>query len=153
MYAWCPKHQHEVINPLVTAWKRKNLWSPLSRGNTFFLLRMRNLLFLLETSGSFCKFNSFLFLIFNLIFNFFKFIYSFPTTVSHLSYNTDLDPCDFWLFPKLRGCRYETIKEMKESGTKVIDTVTKEDFHGAFHKFLERYNKCIVAGGDNSEGD
>ena len=25
----------------------------------------------------------------------------------------DLAPCDFWLFPKLRGCRYETIEEMK----------------------------------------
>ena len=45
----------------------------------------------------------------------------------------DLAPCDFWLFPKLRGCRrYETIEEMKESMTKVIDTFTQEDFDGAF---------------------
>ena len=29
---------------------------------------------------------------------------------------------DFWLFPELRGCRYETIWEMKEAVTKVIDT-------------------------------
>ena len=34
---------------------------------------------------------------------------------------------DFWLFPKLRGCRYETI-EMKEAVTKVIDMLTQEDF-------------------------
>ena len=40
--------------------------------------------------------------------------------------------CDFWLFPKLRGCRYETIEEMKEAVTKVIDTLTQEDFHRAF---------------------
>ena len=40
--------------------------------------------------------------------------------------------CDFWLFPKLRGCRYETIEEMKEAVAKVIDTLTQEDFHGAF---------------------
>ena len=52
---------------------------------------------------------------------------------------------DFWLFPKLRGCRYETI-EMKEAVTKVIDTLTQEDFHGAFQKLLERYKKCIAAG-------
>ena len=25
----------------------------------------------------------------------------------------DLAPCNFWLFPKLRGCRYETTEEMK----------------------------------------
>ena len=28
---------------------------------------------------------------------------------------------------------------MKESVTKVIDTLTLEDFHGAFQKLLERY--------------
>ena len=36
---------------------------------------------------------------------------------------------------------------MKESVTKVIDTLTQENFHGAFQKLLEWYNKCIAAGG------
>ena len=65
----------------------------------------------------------------------------------------DLAPCDFWFFPKLRGCRYETIEEMKEAVTKVIDTLTQADFHGAFHKLVKRYNKCIEAGGEYLEGD
>ena len=65
----------------------------------------------------------------------------------------DLGPCDLCLFPKLRGCRYETIEEMKEAVTKVIDTLTQEDFHGVFQKLLEWYNKCIAAGGDYFEGD
>ena len=51
-------------------------------------------------------------------------------------YNTDFAPRDFLLFHKLRGCSYETIEEMKEAVTKVIDTLTKEDFHGAFQKLL-----------------
>ncbi len=63
----------------------------------------------------------------------------------------DLAPCNFWLFPKLRGCRYETTEEMKEAVTKAIDT--QNDFHGAFQKLLEQYNKCIAAGGDYFEGD
>ena len=42
---------------------------------------------------------------------------------------------------------------MKVVATKVIDTLTQEDFHGAFEKLLEQYNKCIVAGGDYFEGD
>ena len=42
---------------------------------------------------------------------------------------------------------------MKEALTKVIDTLTQEDFHGAFQKLLERYNKCIAAGGDYFQGD
>ena len=74
-------------------------------------------------------------------------------TVPQPPYSPDLAPHDFWFFPKLRGCRYEIIEEMKEAVTKVIDTLTQEDFHGAFQKLLERYNKCIASGGDYLEGD
>ena len=73
-------------------------------------------------------------------------------TVPQPPYSPDLAPCDFWLFPKLRGCRYETIEEMKEAVTKVIDTLTQEDFPWAFQRFLERH-KCIAASGDYFEGD
>ena len=68
-------------------------------------------------------------------------------TVSHPPYSPHIAPCDFWLFPKLRGCRYEIIEEMKAAGTKVIDALTQEDFHGAFQTL------CIAAGGDDFEGD
>ena len=60
--------------------------------------------------------------------------------VPHPPYSPDLAPCDFWLFPKLRVCHYETIEEMKEAVTKLIDTLTQEDFYGAFKKLLEQYN-------------
>ena len=57
-------------------------------------------------------------------------------TVPHRPYSPYVVPCDFCLFPKLkeklRGCCYETIEEMKEAVTKIIDTVTQEDFHEAF---------------------
>ena len=49
-------------------------------------------------------------------------------TVPQPPYSPDLAPCDFWLFPKLRGCLDETIEEMKEAVTKVIDSLTQEDF-------------------------
>ena len=42
---------------------------------------------------------------------------------------------------------------MKEAVTKVIDTLTQEDFNGVFQKLLERYNKSITAGADYFEGD
>ncbi len=73
-------------------------------------------------------------------------------TVPQPRYSPDLGLCDFWLFPKLRGCRYETTEEMKEPMAKVIDTFTQEDLHGAFQKMLEQY-KCIAARGDYFEGD
>ena len=74
-------------------------------------------------------------------------------TVPHHPYSPDLAPCDFWLFPKPRGCCYETIEEMKAAVMKVIHMLTQENFHGAFQKLLEWYNKCIAARGDYFEGD
>ena len=74
-------------------------------------------------------------------------------TISHSPYSPDLAPCDFCLFPKLKGCRYETIEEMKGAVTKVIDTLSQEDFYGALQKLLERHNRWIAAGGDYLEGN
>ena len=48
---------------------------------------------------------------------------------------------------------YILSSEMKEAMTNVIDTLIQDDFHGAFQKLLERYKKCIEAGGDYFEGD
>ena len=63
-------------------------------------------------------------------------------TVLHPPYSRDFAPCDFCLFLKLKekliGCRYETIEKMKEAVTKVIDTLSQEDFHGAFQKLIDR---------------
>ena len=42
---------------------------------------------------------------------------------------------------------------MKEALTKIIDTLTQDEFHRALEKLLERYNKWIAAGGDYFEGD
>ena len=74
-------------------------------------------------------------------------------TVRQPTYSPGLSPCDFWLFPKLRGCRYETIEEMKEAAMNVIDTLTQENFYGAFQKLMKRYNMCIAARSDYFEVD
>ena len=49
-------------------------------------------------------------------------------TVPQPPYSRDLAPYDFWLFPKIRGYRYETIEEKKEAVPKVIDMLTQEAF-------------------------
>ena len=64
-----------------------------------------------------------------------------------------LVPVTFAYSLSFRGCCYETIEEMKEVVTKVIDMLTPEDFDGAFQKLLEQYKKCIAAGGDYFKGD
>ena len=62
-------------------------------------------------------------------------------TAPRPSYNPHLATCDFWLFPKLRGCRYDTIEDRKEAVTNVIEILKQEKFHGAFEKLLERYKQ------------
>ena len=42
---------------------------------------------------------------------------------------------------------------MEEAMTKVIETLTQEDFHGSFQKLLEWYNKSIAARGVYFEGE
>ena len=42
---------------------------------------------------------------------------------------------------------------MKETVTKVIDTLTQEEFHWAFQQLLDWYNKCIAAREGYFEGD
>ena len=74
-------------------------------------------------------------------------------TVPQLPYSPDLAPFDFWLFPKLRVCRYWPIEEIKEAVTKVIDTLIQEGFHWALPKLLEQYNNWIAAGGDYFKGE
>ena len=60
-----------------------------------------------------------------------------------------------YTIPQLYPCHrlFDEDGHQDSSTPKVIDTLTQEDFHGAFEKMLERYNKCIVAGGDYFEGD
>ena len=64
-------------------------------------------------------------------------------TVPHRPYSPDLAPCDFWLFPKLkeklRGCRYETIEEMKEDFHILMFTLTWSGY--TCSGTIERLNK------------
>ena len=73
-------------------------------------------------------------------------------TVPHPSYSPDLAPCDFCLFPKLTGCRYEAIEETKEAVTKVIDTLTR-GLPWGLPAVIGTVQQVIVAGGDYFEGD
>ena len=73
-------------------------------------------------------------------------------TVPHPPYSQNLVPCDFLLLPKLKGCRYETVEEMEEDVTKVMDTLTQRTSMGPS---ISCWNGTtfIAAGGGYFEGD
>ena len=45
------------------------------------------------------------------------------------------------------------MRKLKEAVMKVIAMLPQENFHAAFQKLLERYNRCITAGLDYFEED
>jgi hypothetical protein len=51
----------------------------------------------------------------------------------------DLDPCDFFLFPKmklkLKGRRFDAIEEIQVESQRVLDTLTEKDFQEASQKW------------------
>lgn len=77
--------------------------------------------------------------------------------VPHAPYSPDLAPCDFFMFPKmkikLKGRRFDTIKEIQEKSQEVLKALTTTDFEKCFHSWQKRWQRCIDANGDYFEGD
>ena len=58
------------------------------------------------------------------------------TTLHHPPYSPDSAPCNFFLFPKLKGIlkgtRFQGVKDIKISVTRHLKTITKEEFSHCF---------------------
>jgi len=75
----------------------------------------------------------------------------------HPLYSPDLEPCDFFLFPKmkfkLKGRRFDTIEDILAETQKVLDTLTEKNFQDAFQKWRRQWDRCLHAGGNYFKGD
>jgi hypothetical protein len=60
------------------------------------------------------------------------------TVISHPPCSPELEPYDFFLFPKIKlkliGRRFDTIEESQAQSQRVLDTLTEKDFQEAFQK-------------------
>jgi hypothetical protein len=78
-------------------------------------------------------------------------------TLPHPPYSPDLAPSEFWLFPMLkmglRGRRFAVVEDTKENADTRLRTIKKEDFHQCYNNWIDRWNKCVCAGGKYFEGD
>ena len=79
------------------------------------------------------------------------------TTWHHPPYSPNLAPCDFFLFPKLKGIfqetRFQGVEDIKTSMTRHLKTITKEKFSQCFKAWSKRMEKCIKANGEYFKGD
>jgi hypothetical protein len=55
--------------------------------------------------------------------------------IPHPPFSSDLAPCDFVLFSKLKmklKGRFETVSEIQRESQAVLDSIKENDFHSAF---------------------
>ena len=79
------------------------------------------------------------------------------TTVSHPAYSSDLAPCDFYMFRKmklwLKGRRFVSIEEIQAESEQVLNMLMSADFSACFQKWQNHWDRFIQAQGDYFEGD
>jgi hypothetical protein len=79
------------------------------------------------------------------------------TVMEHAPYSTDLVPCDFFLFPKiksaLKGTRFESVDAVKAKATQLLNSITQDDLQHCFQQWKIRMERSRDRGGDYIEGD
>ena len=72
-------------------------------------------------------------------------------------YLPDLAPCDFFLFPKLKGSikgiRFEGVEAIKRAVTTELRGIPEESFQQCIEAWQRRMEKCIRLEGDYFEGE
>ena len=72
-------------------------------------------------------------------------------------YSSDMAPCDFFLFPKikrtLKGRRFTAIDDIKSELLKELKDIPEIEFEKCFEDWTKRWHKYIISNGDYFEGD
>jgi len=78
-------------------------------------------------------------------------------TIQQPPNSSDLAPCDFFLFGRLkkslRGTRFESVEAIKQKSLEALMAIQKIDFQKGFEEWIKRWHKCIKADGDYFEGN
>lgn len=73
------------------------------------------------------------------------------------SYSPDLAQCDYFLFPKLKFAlkvqRFQDVEEIKANTAAELKVLISEQFQRTFEKWQDRWDHCILSGGEYFEGD
>ena len=71
-------------------------------------------------------------------------------------YSSDLNPCDVFLFHKLKnvfkGRHFGTLDKIQKSVMDMLKTIPVEDLQRCYHKW-EHLHLCVAAQGNYFEGD
>ena len=69
--------------------------------------------------------------------------------LDHSPYSSDLSPCDFWLFPRLKemlaGQRFESRCGKGSAVYQCLQHIPTEDYQVAFRKWVDQCKMCVEA--------
>ncbi|GBL73171.1 hypothetical protein AVEN_159246-1 [Araneus ventricosus] len=78
-----------------------------------------------------------------------------PRSPYSLPYSPDLAHSDFHIFLKLKeflgGMRFGSGEELENAVTTWLNELAAEEYDMGILKFVERYDKCLIVGGDYAE--
>jgi len=79
------------------------------------------------------------------------------TVIPHPPYSPDLAPCDFFLFPRvkgqMKGKRFAAVSEVKNKILEVLNNISTAEFQKCFQQCEKRRYKCTESKGKYFEGD
>jgi len=79
------------------------------------------------------------------------------TVIPHSSYSPDVAPCDFFLFPLMKGHMKEKhfadVSEVKKKTLGVLNNISTEEFQKCFQQWEKNWYKCIESKEEYFEGD
>ena len=79
------------------------------------------------------------------------------TVLEHPAYSPDLDPSDFFLFPKikkiLKGRHFDDINGIRSNTTAALKAIAQNHFQNCFEVWTRRWHRCIASQGQYFEGD
>jgi len=69
------------------------------------------------------------------------------TVLDHPPYSPDLEPADYFLFPKgkshLKGRLFDSISDIQKAETSTLKTIANGDFYKRIQKLYGRANLCV----------
>jgi len=79
------------------------------------------------------------------------------TVVPQLPYSPDLDPTEFFLFPKLKsslkGNQFQTVQEIEENSIWDLRVILQNTYQDVFQNWKKRWEQCINSGWQYFKGD
>jgi len=77
--------------------------------------------------------------------------------IPHPPYSPDLAPCNFFLFPhmkgQMKGKHSAEVSELKKKMPEVLNNINMEEFQKCFQQWEKYWYKCTESKGEYFEGD